>query len=145
MKHNNKSVFNYGDVSTCSFHATKVFHTGEGGCIIANDDQIANAEKGSVLNARILWTFSASYQTTKNENHKNLAKRAFEYLAANFYDTQFGGLFWSINEDKTPKDTKNQIYALAFAIYGLSEYYSISEDQKALEMAINLYSKIQDS
>jgi dTDP-4-amino-4,6-dideoxygalactose transaminase len=31
------SVFNYGDVSTCSFHATKVFHTGEGGCIISND------------------------------------------------------------------------------------------------------------
>lgn len=114
------------------------------GQIDFNDHHIANAEKGSVLNARILWTFSASYQTTKNENHKNLAKRAFEYLAAYFYDTQFGGLFWSINEDKTPKDTKNQIYALAFAIYGLSEYYAISKEEKALEMAINLYSKIQD-
>ncbi|CAM3463890.1 AGE family epimerase/isomerase [Flavobacterium chungbukense] len=114
------------------------------GQIDFNDDQIANAEKGSVLNARILWTFSASYQTTKNENHKNLAKRAFEYLAANFYDTQFGGLFWSINEDKTPKDTKNQIYALAFAIYGLSEYYLISKEEKALELAKNLYLKIQE-
>lgn len=114
------------------------------GQIDFNDHQIANAEKGSVLNARILWTFSASYKTTKNENHKNLAKRAFEYLAANFYDTQFGGLFWSINEDKTPKDTKNQIYALAFAIYGLSEYYIISKDGKALEIAKNLYSKIQE-
>ncbi|WP_343591907.1 AGE family epimerase/isomerase [Flavobacterium sp.] len=114
------------------------------GQIDFNDHQIANAEKGSVLNARILWTFSASYQTTKNENHKNLAKRAFEYLAANFYDTQFGGLFWSINEDKTPKDTKNQIYALAFAIYGLSEYYLISKEEKALEIAKNLYLKIQE-
>lgn len=114
------------------------------GQIDFNDDQIANAEKGSVLNARILWTFSASYQTTKNENHKNLAKRAFEYLAENFHDTQFGGLFWSINEDKTPKDTKNQIYALAFAIYGLSEYYVISKEEKALEIAKNLYSKIQE-
>ncbi|MBB4801446.1 mannobiose 2-epimerase [Flavobacterium nitrogenifigens] len=114
------------------------------GQIDFNDHQIANAEKGSVLNARILWTFSASYSTTKNENHKKLAKRAFEYLAENFYDTQFGGLFWSINEDKTPKDTKNQIYALAFAIYGLSEYYAISKDEKALEIAKNLYSKIQE-
>jgi len=113
------------------------------GQIDFNDHQIAHAEKGSVLNARILWTFSASYQTTKNENHKNLAKRAFEYFATHFYDTQFGGLFWSINEDKTPKDTKNQIYALAFAIYGLSEYYVISKDEKALEIAKNLYSKIQ--
>ncbi|HVX25474.1 MAG TPA: DegT/DnrJ/EryC1/StrS family aminotransferase [Parafilimonas sp.] len=31
------SVFNYGNVSTCSFHATKLFHTAEGGCIITND------------------------------------------------------------------------------------------------------------
>lgn len=32
-----KSIFNYGDVSTCSFHATKIFHTGEGGAIFAKD------------------------------------------------------------------------------------------------------------
>lgn len=31
------SIFNYGDVSTCSFHATKLFHTGEGGAMFAND------------------------------------------------------------------------------------------------------------
>lgn len=117
---------------------------GFAGQIDFNDKLITNAEKGSVLNARILWTFSASYQTTKNENHKKLAERAFEFLAAYFYDTQFGGLFWSINEDKTPKDTKNQIYALAFAIYGLSEYYVISKEEKALEIAKNLYSKIQE-
>jgi len=114
------------------------------GQIDFNDHLIAHAEKGSVLNARILWTFSASYTTTKNENHKKLAERAFEFLAAYFYDTQFGGLFWSINEDKTPKDTKNQIYALAFAIYGLSEYYAISKEERALEMAKNLYAKIQE-
>jgi len=114
------------------------------GQIDFNDHLIANAEKGSVLNARILWTFSASYQTTKNENHKKLAKRAFEFLSAYFYDTQFGGLFWSINEDKTPKDTKNQIYALAFAIYGLSQYYAISKEERALEIAKNLYAKIQE-
>lgn len=28
-----QSIFNYGDVSTCSFHATKLFHTGEGGAL----------------------------------------------------------------------------------------------------------------
>lgn len=114
------------------------------GQIDFNDQLILNAEKGSVLNARILWTFSASYKTTKNENHKKLAERAFEFLATYFYDTQFGGLFWSINEDKTPKDTKNQIYALAFAIYGLSEFYSITKEEKALEIAKNLYLKIQE-
>jgi mannobiose 2-epimerase len=113
------------------------------GQIDYNDHIIANTEKGSVLNTRILWSFSASYKVTKNENHKKIAQRAFEFLSDSFYDPEFGGLFWSINADRTPKDTKNQIYALAFAIYGLSEYYAISKDDKALEIAINLYLKIQ--
>lgn len=115
------------------------------GQIDFNEQIIADSEKGAVLNSRILWSFSASYQVTKNEEHKKLAKRAFEFLSKYFYDTEFGGLFWSINVDKTSKDTKNQIYALAFAIYGLSEYYAISKDEKALEIAINLYLKIQEN
>jgi mannobiose 2-epimerase len=113
------------------------------GQIDFNNQVIAETEKGSVLTARILWTFSSSYAISKKEEHLNIAKRAFEFLAANFYDSEFGGLFWSINADKTPKDTKNQIYALAFTIYGLSEYYAISKDAKALEIAKNLYQKIQ--
>ena len=36
-----KSLLNYGDISTCSFHATKLFHTVEGGCIICNDNELA--------------------------------------------------------------------------------------------------------
>lgn len=40
VNYNNQSVFNYGDVSTCSFHATKIFHTGEGGAMFCNDEEI---------------------------------------------------------------------------------------------------------
>ena len=40
VKYKGKSIFNYGDVSTCSFHATKIFHTGEGGCWITNNDEL---------------------------------------------------------------------------------------------------------
>lgn len=36
IKYKDKSIFNYGDISTCSFHATKIFHTGEGGAMICN-------------------------------------------------------------------------------------------------------------
>lgn len=35
-----KSVLSFGDVATCSFHATKVFHTIEGGCVICKDDEL---------------------------------------------------------------------------------------------------------
>ncbi len=34
------SIFNYGDISTCSFHATKVFHTGEGGALFTNNGKL---------------------------------------------------------------------------------------------------------
>ncbi|MCB9042751.1 MAG: DegT/DnrJ/EryC1/StrS family aminotransferase [Chitinophagales bacterium] len=37
---NNKSIFNYGDVSTCSFHATKLFHTGEGGALFCSNKKL---------------------------------------------------------------------------------------------------------
>ncbi|MEO8517213.1 MAG: DegT/DnrJ/EryC1/StrS family aminotransferase [Flavobacterium sp.] len=40
VNHNNQSIFNYGDVSTCSFHATKIFHTGEGGAMFCNNKEL---------------------------------------------------------------------------------------------------------
>lgn len=40
VNYKGKSIFNYGDVSTCSFHATKIFHTGEGGCWITNNEAL---------------------------------------------------------------------------------------------------------
>ncbi|WP_264563570.1 AGE family epimerase/isomerase [Flavobacterium sp. N3904] len=113
------------------------------GQIDYNDVKNFEAEKGSVLNARLLWAFSAAYKISNNEEHLDTAKRAFDYISTHFYDSQFGGIFWSLNPDGTPKDTKNQIYALGFTIYGLSEYYSVSLDKKALDMAIALYQKIQ--
>jgi dTDP-4-amino-4,6-dideoxygalactose transaminase len=40
VKYKGNSIFNYGDVSTCSFHATKLFHTGEGGALFCNDTDL---------------------------------------------------------------------------------------------------------
>ncbi|MBU3014058.1 DegT/DnrJ/EryC1/StrS family aminotransferase [Poseidonibacter lekithochrous] len=41
VKYKDKSILNYGDISTLSFHATKLFHTIEGGALIINDDELA--------------------------------------------------------------------------------------------------------
>jgi dTDP-4-amino-4,6-dideoxygalactose transaminase len=40
VKYKGQSIFNYGDVSTCSFHATKIFHTGEGGALFCHDEEL---------------------------------------------------------------------------------------------------------
>ncbi|MBF4507151.1 DegT/DnrJ/EryC1/StrS family aminotransferase [Flavobacterium sp. JLP] len=42
VKYNDKSIFDYGDISTCSFHATKLFHTGEGGAMFSKDLDLQN-------------------------------------------------------------------------------------------------------
>lgn len=113
------------------------------GTIDHNDIKDFSAEKGAVLNARILWAFSAAYPITKQEPHLHIAQRAFDYIVNNFYDKVNGGIFWSLNADGTPKDTKNQIYALAFTIYGLSEFYSVTKNDEALQLAVNLYEEIE--
>lgn len=40
VKVNGKSIFEYGDISTCSLHATKLYHSGEGGLVITKDKEI---------------------------------------------------------------------------------------------------------
>lgn len=40
VEYGGKSIFNYGDVSTCSFHATKIFHTGEGGAMFTTHSKL---------------------------------------------------------------------------------------------------------
>lgn len=40
VRFNNQTIFQYGDVSTCSFHATKIFHTAEGGAMFCNDQEL---------------------------------------------------------------------------------------------------------
>jgi dTDP-4-amino-4,6-dideoxygalactose transaminase len=42
VRYKGKSIFNYGDITTCSFHATKIFHTVEGGAIITKDPLVAD-------------------------------------------------------------------------------------------------------
>lgn len=40
VNYKGKSIFEYGDISTCSFHATKLFHTGEGGALFTRDPEL---------------------------------------------------------------------------------------------------------
>ena len=102
-----------------------------------------DAEKGAVLNARILWTFSAAARVLHNTPYRILAARAYDYLVQRFIDREQGGVYWSLNADGTPLDTKKQTYAIAFAIYGLAEYYRATQDSEALNAAIGLFEDLE--
>lgn len=105
---------------------------------------IPEAEKGAILNARILWTFSSAYRVLKNDEYLAVATRAKRVIIDDFYDKEYGGIFWSLDYKGKPLETKKQIYALGFAIYGLSEYHRATGDEEALDYAIRLFESIEE-
>lgn len=113
------------------------------GRIDGNNCLHPDAPKGAILNARILWTFSAAFRLLKKPEYLEAATRAKRYLLDFFYDKQYGGIFWELNADGTPSDAKKQIYALGFALYGLSEYARATGDREALEYAVRLFEVIE--
>ena len=114
------------------------------GRVTGKDELVCDAEKGAILNARILWTFSAAYRLLKKPEYLEMAARAKDYIVACFYDHEFGGVYWSLDCEGNPLDMKKQIYALGFAIYGLSEYYRATGDSKALDYAVRLFDSIEE-
>ncbi|MBQ4147471.1 MAG: AGE family epimerase/isomerase [Prevotella sp.] len=105
---------------------------------------IKEADKGAILNARILWSFSAAYRVLGKKEYLEAATRAKEYFISHFIDHEYGGVFWSLDYKGQPKDTKKQFYAIGFAIYGLSEYARATGDHEALDYAIQLYENIEE-
>ena len=101
------------------------------------------AEKGAILNARILWSFSAAYRVLGNLAYLDTARRAYDYFIDHFIDHEYGGVYWSVDYLGRPLDTKKQFYAIGFAIYGLSEYARATGDREALDYALQLYDCIE--
>ncbi len=97
------------------------------------------AEKGGILNGRILWTYSAAYRVTKDTSYLSVAKRAKDYILKYFVDKQYGGTYRSVTYKGEPSDTRKQTYSQSFLMYGLSEYYRATGDQNALDQAKAIY------
>ena len=111
---------------------------------IDHDNQVyPEAPKGSVLNARILWSFSSAYLQNPKPIYLEMAKRSYDYIHASFIDKKFGGVYWTVDYQGKPLDTKKQVYALAFTIYGLAEYYKISKDESVLLLAQQIFADIE--
>ena len=113
---------------------------------ITNDLKIdPKANKGLILNARILWTFSKAYRVYGYESYLGTARRAYEYLRRYFWDPEFGGVYWMVDYLGKPAETKKRIYGQAFAVYALAEYASASGEEESRERAIALQQKIESA
>ncbi len=113
------------------------------GRIDANDKVYPEDEKGGILNARILWTYSSAYRVYKDTSYLRLATRAKDYLMAHFIDKQYGGAYRSLNAKGEPSDTRKQTYTLSFFIYGLAEYSRATGDKDALKAARSIFDLLE--
>ncbi|HOT98052.1 MAG TPA: AGE family epimerase/isomerase [bacterium] len=102
------------------------------------------APKGLILNARILWTFSAAYRQYLSPVYLGMARRAWHELATFFTDPIYGGMFWMLDERNLPLDDSKKIYGQAFALYSLTEYHLASGEQEPLERALAIYRLIEE-
>ena len=109
------------------------------GRINYDDEVFPDEDKGGILNARILWTFSSAYRILKDTSCLRLATRSKDYIMAHFIDKEFGGAYRSVKPDGEPSDTRKQIYTQSFFIYGLAEYYRATGDMEALKTAKELF------
>jgi mannobiose 2-epimerase len=96
-------------------------------------------DKGGILNARILWTYSSAYRIYKDTAYLRLATRSKDYIMAHFIDKEYGGAYRSVKSTGEPSDTRKQTYTQSFFIYGLAEYYRATGDKEALAAAKNIF------
>lgn len=105
------------------------------------------ADKGMILNSRILWFYSNCYiLLTEDENRDDYIKKAkcaYDFLCKYGFDQDNPGIFWMLSYDGKPVDTTKHSYNQAFAIYALSSYYAASRDAEALEKAKVLYELLE--
>ena len=101
--------------------------------------------KGGIQTARILWFFSSLYCATKKEEHKKAAEHAYVFLRDKLIDKEFQGIYWMVDCKGEPVDTRKHVYCQSFGIYALSEYYKATQDEEALELAMNLYRLIEST
>jgi len=112
---------------------------------IKGDGQLVpEADKGGILNARILWSFSSAYLQEKNPLYLEMANRAKTYILNHFFDREFGGTYWMVSFNGKPVDTKKQIYSQAFFIYAFTEHFRASGDESSLQTAIELFRIIEE-
>lgn len=102
------------------------------------------AEKGSILNSRILWFFANAYKLLGDKSLLESARHAFDFLKNHCIDREYGGIYWSLTYDGEPYDTTKHTYNQAFAIYALSSYYDASKEEEALKTAWDLFELIEE-
>jgi cellobiose epimerase len=124
-------------------HAIDRTYGGFYGRVNRFNNPVEHAHKSAILNARILWTFSAAYRMLENTRYRLIADYSYAYIEEKFWDKKYGGVYWNVDGKGIPFDSKKHSYAQAFALYGYSEYFRATGNTSALNRSIDIFSHLE--
>ena len=120
-----------------------MIHGGFLGRIDGYNQAHPKADKGIILNTRILWTYSKVYLRTREDQYRQLADRAYRYICDHFWDDQWGGVYWSVDFQGNVLNRQKQIYAQAFAIYAFCAYFEMNKDPDVLAKLETIFNRME--
>ncbi len=123
----------------------KLIDTNHGGFFgyVDNHGKINDkANKGAMLQLRILWFFSYLYKFDNQEEFKLQANHAFKFVTEKLMD-QDGTILWESDYQGKITDFTKHIYYQSFGIYAISQYYDSFKDSKALDLSNRLFDYIE--
>ena len=97
-----------------------------------------DAERGGILQSRILWAFSAAYNALKDPAYLNIAEMAYDSLYADFWDKESGGIYFSIDSKGKPLNTAKMTDCQCYAIYGINEFFSATRRRDVFDLACEI-------
>lgn len=112
--------------------------------LVRNDGSVdPRAPKGLVMHSRHLWGYSQAWLHRKNPADLVAARHAFAFLTTKLYDKEGKGFWWTVDARGNPGFENKVLYGQAFAIYGLSQYFRATGDQKALDLALETFALVE--
>jgi len=112
--------------------------------VVSNDlRRFDDGPRHAVIGGRLLWTFAAAVRSEPRPEWQEMGRRAYALLTERFWDKLQGGVFWSLDATGRVLSDRKQIYAQAFAIYGLAEWYAATGEAAALDHARALFELIE--
>ena len=98
--------------------------------------------RASVINTRILWTYSAAARLV-DPAWREVADWAASYLNAKFWDAEYGGLYWMLDHHGFPVSDRKQTYSQAFGIYAFAEHFRMTGEHASLQRAKTLFELVE--
>jgi mannobiose 2-epimerase len=129
------------------YWSTKMIDTINGGFygrVDLNEKVYPDADKGGILNARLLWTFSSAYRVLGDSSYLRLATYAKDYILRYFIDKEYGGGYRTVRANGEPGDTRKHTLTESYFIYAFAEYFRATGDQEALDEAIKIFELLEE-